>query len=104
MRNESPQIGCIIGPLLCLVLIGLVGVFLVVAFGDLVDSQAAQTRAAAALEYERGRSTALVIQANGQARIDAAQASAILSVAILPWGVLGVLGLLSLVIVSLVGF
>ncbi len=97
MRREVPPSGCIIVFLFSLILAGAVVVAFVLALGNLADARAG-------LEYERGRSTALIIQANGQARLDAAQALAMVMVASLPWGVLGVLGLLALAIVAMVGF
>ena len=49
---------------------------------------------------DQGQAT--IIRAQGQARLDSAQAWAVMSGAMLPWGVLGVLGLLGVVGLSLV--
>ncbi len=103
MRSETaPGGGCIAGVVTLVFLAGLLAVFFVLAMGNLADARAGETRAQADLEYERGRSTALIIQAAGQARLDSALATAIISSSALPWGVLGILGLLGLAVCGLV--
>lgn len=102
MRNDSSPSGCALGVIALLFLAGLLAVLGLIALRDLTDAQAGQTRAEAALEYERGRSTALMIQASGQARLDSALAAATISAAALPWGILGILGLLGLAVCGLV--
>jgi hypothetical protein len=57
---------------------------------------------AAAIEAD-GRARALVIAAQAESRLHAAQASATLSAVLLPWGILAVLGLLGLAIITLAG-
>jgi hypothetical protein len=56
---------------------------------------------AAQYELARGRSQAIIIQAQGQARLDSAQAWAVTSAAALPWGALTILGVLGLGILAL---
>ncbi len=73
-----------------------------------------RTSAEAQLAYARGQARAVVIEAQGQrqaqvieaqgqARLDSAAALSVASYALLPWGVLAVLGLLGLAIVALLG-
>lgn len=83
-----------------IVIFGLV-IILAKTLSELADNQAAETRARAALVYERGQAESTIIRAQAQARLDSAQASAITMSAALPWGVLGVLGLLGLALVAL---
>lgn len=59
-------------------------------------------QSAAERELAEGRARAMVIEAQGQARLDTATAAAVTSVAMLPWGVLAVLGLLGLATIALV--
>lgn len=56
----------------------------------------------AAIEAE-GRTRAMVIQAQAESRLHTAQAVALTLAATLPWGVLGVVGLLGLAVVGLLG-
>lgn len=82
-------------------------VVLLLLVSGIQDNETSRLRAAGEREMARGRAQALVLQAQGQARIDTAQAQAILGMAALPWGVLGLLGCfgfaLSLVALSLIG-
>jgi hypothetical protein len=78
-----------------IVVVGFVAI-LVGALGRLADNESRRLNAEANLAYARGRARAVVIEAQGQARLDSAQASAVTLTAALPWGVLGVLGLLGL--------
>ncbi len=100
MRNNE-GCGAIAGIIMALIFGATVIILAIFALADLADSRANQTHAQAALEFERGRSQAIVIQAQGQARLDAAQAAAISSAAMLPWGALAILGLLGLAVVAL---
>ena len=60
-----------------------------------------QTHAEAVRAEAYGRAEAMVIHAQSESRLSAAQAMATTSAAMLPWGVLGVLGLLGLAVVVL---
>ncbi len=100
-RGENAGCGAIAGIIMALILGATVIILAIFALANLADSRANQTHAQAALEFERGRAQAIVIQAQGQARLDAAQAAAISSAAMLPWGALAILGLLGLAVVAL---
>lgn len=65
------------------------------------NSEANRLEAQAGLEYARGQARALVIEAQGQASLDRAQAYAMTLNSGLPWGVLGILGILGLALVAL---
>ena len=54
------------------------------------------TRSRAELTYQQARARAMVIEAQGQARLDSAQAAALTTAAILPW--LVGLGIIALVV------
>ncbi len=77
-----------------LVLVGLVGILAILALGNLADSQSGQIRAQANLERARAEAQAAVIRAE-------AQAGAIRSAALLPWGVLAVVGVVGVLGLSL---
>jgi hypothetical protein len=74
-------------------------IILAIAGAAMVWGLEAWTRSSADLEYQRAAGQALVIEAQGQARLDAAQASAITSAAMLPWAVVFCASVLSTVAV-----
>jgi hypothetical protein len=76
-------------------------IVLAFAFGSMADSAAKSTNAQANLTYARGQAEAMVIRAQAESRLQAAQAAAITSASLLPWGVLAILGLLGLAVVAL---
>jgi hypothetical protein len=55
----------------------------------------------ASYEAQRGISESMIVRANGQARLDSAQAAAVLMAAAVPWLVLGILGVMGLGIIVL---
>lgn len=74
---------------------GLIVLAVVIVFGLFaLDSL---TRSRAELEYQRAAGRAVVIEAQGQARLDSAQAAAITSAAMLPWLIVFVLSILATV-------
>jgi len=68
--------------------------------GAFQDAQAARLYAEAALQDAWGRSQATLIAAQGQARLDSAQAFAVTAGATLPWLALSVAGLAGLVLIG----
>ena len=76
-----------------LVLLVLLVVVIGVGLNWLIDGETRRIDAAARLAYEQGRARAMVIEAQGQARLDSAIASQVLLTSALPWGVLAILGL-----------
>jgi hypothetical protein len=86
--------GCsVIGlALVGLVVLGLAA-YLVGNLAQWQDAQASRLYAEAALQDAWGRSQAQVIIAEGQARLDSAQAFAVTAGASLPWLVMGVVGM-----------
>ncbi len=69
-----------------------------------VDSETSRLNAESRLVAEQARARSIILEAQGQARLDSALASQMLSSAALPWGVILVLGLLGLAVVVLVGY
>jgi hypothetical protein len=83
-------------------LMGLVLVILLVSsLENLADSQTSRVQARTRLVYAQGQAEAMVVRAQAESRLHAAQAAAITSASLLPWGVLAILGLLGLAIVAL---
>ena len=72
---------------------GVIAVALVFGFDSLAQSRAD-------LEYQKGQARALVIEAQGQSRLDSAQAVAVTSAAMMPW--LVVFGVGAMFILALV--
>lgn len=77
-------------------------------FNQVANSEAHRLQAESNLEYARGQARAMVIEAQGQASLDRAEAEAIRAsaftskmLAMLPYTVLGVLGVLGLALVAL---
>ncbi len=71
---------------------GVLAVLLVYGLDNLAQSQAD-------LAYQQGQARAMVIEAQGQARLDSAQATAITSAAMLPWVVLFCVSVVAIVCV-----
>lgn len=74
---------------------------LVYALDNLANSEARRVNAQAQLAYAQGQAEAMVLRAQAESRLHAAQAAAITSASLLPWGVLAILGVLGLAIVAL---
>ncbi len=75
-----------------------------VVYSQFSDSETNRLNAQSRLVVEQARARAIILEAQGQARLDSAFASQMLSNAALPWGVIMVLGLLGLAVVALVGY
>lgn len=74
---------------------------LVYALDDLANSETRRVNAQAQLVYAQGQAEAMVLRAQAESRLHAAQAAAITSASLLPWGVLAILGVLGLAVVAL---
>lgn len=99
MKIES---GCG-GVMAVLLLVAILAIVVLYGLDQLANSEAGRLNAEAnriyaqaRLEVEQARARAMVIEAQGQARLDSALASQVLMASALPWAVLVVLGLLGL--------
>jgi len=84
-------IGCILLALVYFLLSGL---------AQVSDAEAQRIDAAARMEDAHGRAQSSIIQAQGQARLDSAQAFAVTAGAAYPWLVTGLLGVAGLVLIA----
>lgn len=78
----------------------LLAYFLITSMAQLSDAEAQRIDASARLQDAWGRSQAGIIQAEGQSRLNSAQAFAVTAGAALPWLITGLLGTAGLVLIA----
>jgi hypothetical protein len=85
-----------------LLIVGLLlAALLVYGLDSLANSETRKVNAQASLAYAQGQAEAMVLRAQAESRLHAAQAAAITAASLLPWGVLAILGVLGLAVVAL---
>ncbi len=101
MGDKSDGCGGVVAIFLIFVALAIAGL---AVYSQFADSETNRLNAESRLVAEQARARSIILEAQGQARLDSALASQMLLSAALPWGVILVLGLLGLAVVVLVGY